>query len=161
MVFIRQSKIEEYPNFDKYIQYFVQVMDEPRIWDAFLKWSCLDENTAINCVSYNTFPEIVLPDKKTVLIAGVHGYGHFKPSLPDQININKINELNALESDKTSSAGLYQAEKYLQKLILHELVHWGRHQAMEPDEYVDKVKLIDTGDAFEAEAYNDPSYPHL
>ncbi len=161
MVFIKDSKIDEYPNFDKYLQYFVQSMDEPRVWDAFLKWSCLDENSAIKCVSYNTYPEIVVPSKDKLLTAGVHSYGHFKPSLPNQINVNKVSELINLESSKTSSAKLYQTEKYLQKLILHELVHWGRCWSMEEDEYVDKATLTDTGDAFEIDAYSNPDMPHI
>ncbi len=161
MVFIKSSSAKEYPNFDIYLQYFVQAMDEPRVWEAFKKWSCLDESSAIKCVSYNTYPEIVVPNKDKVLTAGVHSYGHFKPSLPNQINVNKVSELIAIDSGKTSSAKLYQTEKYLQKLILHELVHWGRYWSMEDDEYVDKATLTDTGDAFEIDAYSNPDMPWL
>lgn len=161
MVFLKDISRQEYPNFDKYLQYFIQAMDEPRIWNAFLKWSCLDESSAIKCVSYNTFPEIVVPSKEKVLTAGVHSYGHFKPSLPNQININKVSDLITLDSDKTSAAELYRTEKYMQKLILHELVHWGRFWSMESDDYVDKATLTDTGDAFELDAYDNPDKPHL
>jgi len=161
MVFLKGNRIDDYPNFDSYLQYFVQVMDEPRIWDAFLKWSCLDESTATKCVSYATWPMIVVPPPEKLEYAGVHGYGHFDSSKPNEIGIEKLEKLRTLESPSSSSTSIYNAEKYLQKLILHELVHWGRYWAMESDEYVDKATWTDTGDAFEIDAYANPDFPHL
>ena len=161
MVFLPSNRIDVYPNFDTYLQYFVQVVDEPRIWEAFLSWSCLDESTAIKCVSYATWPMIAIPPPEKFQTAGVHGYGHFEASKPDQIGIEKLEKLRTIESSTASSASVYRAEKYLQKLILHELVHWGRYWAMESDDYVDKDTLTDTGDAFEIDAYDDPDNPHL
>jgi len=104
---------------------------------------------------------VIVPPKDTILMAGIHAYGHFNSSRPNEIGISRIEELNTLESPKATSTAIYQDEKYLQKLLLHELVHWGRYWSMDDDKYVDPASQTDTGDAFENEAYDNPDMPHL
>lgn len=161
MVWLKDDRIAMYPAFNSYLHYFIQVMDEPRIWDAFLKWACLDESTATKCVSYSTLPLIMIPSQDKFRTADVHGNAHFDPSRPNEIVINEINTIRTLENPNSSSTSFYRAEKALQRSILHELVHWGRCWAMVEDDYVDKSTLTDTGDAFAIEAYDNPAMPHL
>ena len=153
MVWLRDSQIVEFPWFDMFLMDFSYVRDLPKVWNAFLKWSYLDEETAANAVSYGTFP--IVNVKKS--LHSPYDNGHWNISMPNEVWIRR-DEVKIYE--KTMDPIIeFNAAKYLESLILHELVHWGRYQMSAEDPYYEGQK--DSGDMFKREAYKDPNQPHL
>ncbi len=156
MVWLMDKHIVEFSKFDSYLQNFSNsVQDSQKVWEAFLKWSCLDVAAAVEALSYGTYPIIKI--KKSAQDNAADGdYGHFNSSFPNEIWIRR----DTVESfDRTKDANReFMYGKYLESLILHEIVHWGRHwMSME-----DKIEGgLDTGDKFQAEAYTNVNQPHL
>jgi hypothetical protein len=139
--------VADFPNFNSYLQGFNRVLREPRIWDAFKKWSGLNSALAQMSASYGSAPAIdFLP------LSATH-YGEFKPSYSHRIWI-RIDKVRSYENHQRYNDG-----KYLQKLILHEMVHWGRHIAHLDD--ADRGGCVDNGDRFENDAYTNPYQPWL
>jgi hypothetical protein len=146
------SDLDEFPWFLNFLETLSQIRNQPKIWEAFVNWSSLSNDEAFNAVSYGTFPYI---NVKGNLFGSAHDYGHFKPSMPNDIWIRR-DKVQTYE--KTQDPGEeWRTAKYLEKLILHELVHWGRHASGVGDDF--EVNNSDSGDLFEADAYNDPDNP--
>lgn len=154
MVWLLDKHIVEFSKFDSYLQNFSNsVQDSQKVWDAFLKWSCLDVSSAVEVLSYGTYPIIKIKDS---IFDSAHDYGHFNPSFPDEIWIRR----DAVQTfDKTTDARVeFEKGKYLESLILHELVHWGRYWTSSEDE---SEGGLDNGDKFQEEAYKNVYKPHL
>ena len=142
---------------DRYLMTFSRVKENKRVWEAFLRASKLDLTQAFTCIQYATLPVLTV---RTDLfyIAKEGGHGGFDRLQPNHIKINP-QLMFALGSAETAQKK-YEAEKQLEKLILHEMVHWGRFLNGQPDEYIDD-SFNDEGDKFAREAYNNPALPHL
>ena len=121
-----------------------------KVWKAFLKWSTLDEKTALDCLSLGTSPILKINEN---LFGDPYSNGHFKPSEPDFINVAGRFAQNARGSGKIEDL------KALEALILHELCHWGRCRTNTEDGYYENG--ADSGDMFKREAYSNPNKPHL
>lgn len=143
------------------------VVNKKKVWESFLKWSTLTPNQAVACVSGGTFPYVDATNTDGTVS------GCFKPSQPDYISIFKYDAQNAacVKDDIKRNENL----RRLEATILHELVHWGRHQngagqpryKMENGKWVEKglydskTGTIDVGKRFELDAYTDPDKPWL
>jgi hypothetical protein len=139
--------IADFPNFDSYLQGFNRVLREPKIWKAFKKWSGLSDGFAQMSVNYGSAPAIdFLPLSST-------DYGGFEEAYAHRIWI-RIDTVRTYENHQRYNDG-----KYLQELILHEMVHWGRHLLRLPDS--EHGGYVDNGDRFENDAYVDPYRPWL
>lgn len=141
----RDIGIADFPNFDRYLQGFNRVMSQPRIWTAFKKWSGLSNAQALMSVSYGSAPAIDFLPLSSV------DYGGFEEASAHRIWI-RIDKLRSYENHQATSVG-----RYLQMVILHEMVHWGRHLVHLPDNV--HGAYVDNGDKFENEAYDDPNNP--
>jgi hypothetical protein len=151
MVWLYDQHIVEFPRFEFFLQSLgSNVQDNDRIWEAFLKWSTLDVDSAVTCLSWGAFPIVKV---RKEFDPGSHG--SFKPSEPDIISVrrDKVSDY----SNGKDETRVYQHGKFLEMLILHELVHWGRH-AMSREDYEDDP---DSGRRFAMEAYDNVAQPHL
>ena len=159
------SDLDEFPWFLIFLEDLHKVRFESRIWEAFKKWSCLSENEAIKVLTYGTYPYINVKGN-LVGSTATGDHGHFKPSRPHDIWIRR-DEVQRYE--KTTDPHVELATgKYLEYLILHELVHWGRHLSGAGDDFeVTKLdpnnfmKDFDSGNLFGEEAYKNFYKPHL
>ena len=160
------SDLDEFPWFLLFLEEDLKkVMYEPRIWEAFLKWSCLGEGEAANVLTYGTYPYVNVKGK-LVGSTAAHDHGHFSPSRPDEIWIRRDAVQNYEKT--TDQHKEYEYAKYLEYLILHELVHWARHHSGVGDDYTETkkdpaglIKEFDTGNLFGEEAYKNFYKPHL
>lgn len=152
MVWLKDDHIVEFPNFEFFLHGLSsRVQDEQKVFDAFLKWSTLDVSAAVECLSFSTNPLILVPKS----ITGPHSYGEFECAQPNLIEVRRD---KVQEFDKgRDEAKIYRDGKYLEMLILHELVHWGRHW-MSREDYEDDP---DSGRRFAIEAYADYTHPHI
>jgi hypothetical protein len=154
MVWLMDKHIVEFSKFDSYLQNFSNsVQDSQKVWDAFLKWSFLDVAAAVEALSYGTYPIIKVKDS---IFGSAHDYGHFKSSFPNEIWIRR-DSVQTFNST-TDATVEYQTGKYLESLILHEMVHWGRYWTSSEDK---EEGGLDNGDRFQAEAYKDVNNPHI
>lgn len=138
------------------------VVNNKKVWDAFLKWSTLSHDEAVKCVTGGTFPKVDCQNTDGTV------NGCFKPSKPDYISLFKYDVTGAsLEEDPIKRN---EKLKMLESTILHELVHWGRHKnGVEQTKYaIIKGKFVETGfgdidvgQRFEMEAYSNPDKPWL
>jgi hypothetical protein len=131
---------EDFPNFDRYLQEFARVMSEPKIWNAFKKWSGLSDSLAQMSVTYGGAPVIDFLPQTT------RHHGEFQPASSHRIWI-RVDKVRDYENSQDYSNG-----KYLQLLILREMVDWGRHLAHLHDD--DRSGGVDNRDRFEDEAYS-------
>lgn len=159
------SDLDEFPWFLIFLEDFNLVRFDPRVWEAFKNWSCLSENEAAKVLTYGTLPYI---NVKGALQGpkAAHDYGHFEPSKPNDIWIRRD---TVVRYEKTTDPNVeLETGKYLEYLILHELVHWGRHHSgagddfeiTKPDSY-GFMKDFDSGNLFGEEAYRNFYKPHL
>lgn len=133
------------------------VMNDKRVWDAFLKWSTLDQmpDLAVKCVTGGNLPYVDLlnPDGKI--------YGEWDKLKPDYLSLNNTDVKSAgFEKDPDKRKAKL---KELEITILHELVHWGRHQTCSDHDWYEKAgkkwrinnvtRQADCGHMFEMEAY--------
>ena len=134
------------------------VMNDKRVWDSFLFWSTLekDPDLAVKCVTGGCFPYVDLTnDDGTVA-------GCWSILRPDHISLNNTDVKSAgLEENLVKRKAKL---KDLESTILHELVHWGRHQTSSPHLKYAKMKSkwvetgfgnADCGHRFQEEAYPD------
>lgn len=154
MVWLRDEDIVEFPNFDVYLQTFHKIQDNKKVWDAFLKWSYLPIDTADESVSYATYPIV---NVKKSIFGNAYDYGHYSSDFPDDIWIRRDSVQTYEKSNDATK--IHQTERYLESLILHEMVHWGRYQMSSKDK--DDPDGTDSGDKFQKEAYTNPHKPHL
>lgn len=154
MVWLRDKDIVDFPNFEGYLQTFQQIQDNKKVWDAFLKWSYLPADLAVQSVSYATYPIV---NVKKSIFDNAYDYGHFSPERPDDIWVRRDSVQTYENSEDTTE--VYQTERYLESLILHEMIHWGRYHMSSLDK--EEKDGTDSGDKFQAEAYSNPYKPHL
>jgi len=137
--------IADFPNFDRHLRSLNRVISQPRIWNAFTKWSGLSKSQAQMSVSYGSAPAIdFLPMSST-------DYGGFEEAFPHRIWL-RIDKVREYENRLQPASG-----RFLHMLILHEMVHWGRHLFHLPDSA--HGGYVDNGDNFENEAYDNPYNP--
>lgn len=138
------------------------VVNRKKVWEAFLKWSTLSLSQAVSCVSGGSFPYIDATSTDGT------ASGSFKPSKPDYISILKYDAQSA--ACEENQVRRNQLLKTLESTILHELVHWGRHQNGAEQLRYGKIKGkwvetsfgdTDVGKRFELDAYTDPARPWL
>ena len=153
MVMLKNNDLDTFPWFHRYLEEFNSVRFDSKRWEAFLEWSGLSENDAATAISYGTFPIINI--KPT--LSSPHDHGHFNPNFPDDIWIRRDSVQTYEHTEDEARA--FQTAKYLEKLILHELVHWGRNYAALGDDF--EYDGNDSGDMFENAAYSNPNLPHL
>jgi hypothetical protein len=148
------SDLEEFPWFHLFLEEFNSVRNESKVWEAFLEWSGLSDQDAFDAVSYGTFPYV---NVKKSIFDSAHDYGHFNSNFPDHIWVRRD---SVQTYEKTTDPSVeYRTGKYLEMLILHELVHWGRHRSALGDDFEEGG--LDSGKLFAKAAYNDPYNPHL
>lgn len=153
MVMLRNDDLDRYPWFHLFLEEFSYVRQDSKRWEPFLEWSGLSETAAFDAVSYGTFPFVNV--KKTLY--SPYDYGHFSPKFPNDIWIRR-DSVQGYETTE-DEARAFQYAKYLEKLILHELIHWGRHAGALGDDF--EYSGNDSGDMFENAAYSNPNMPHL
>lgn len=133
------------------------IVNNRKLWEAFLNWSTLNHEKALAAVLGETLPYVDCTNTDGTVS------GCFRPSKSDFIYLNKYDAQNA----KGAKDDFKRPEllKDLERTILHELVHWGRHQTVTPQLKYSKIngKWIengfgdtDAGKRFELDAY--PSY---
>lgn len=154
MVYLKNVHLDEFPWFHMYLEELNQARYESKIWEAFLEWSCLSDNVAFNAVSYGTFPIVNI---KKSIFDNAHGYGHFDPNFPQDIWVRR-DSVQTYENT-TDPTEEWQTAKYLEMLILHELVHWGRHHSGAGDDF--EYDGLDSGKMFANAAYKNRHKPHL
>ncbi len=154
MVMLRNKDLDEFPWFHLFLEELFQIRENSKVWEPFLEWSSLPDSEAYRAVCYGTFPFV---NVKGSLFGDPHSYGHFSPSTPDDIWVRRD---SVQTYEKTSNPGIeWKTGKYLEMLILHEMVHWGRHHSGVGDDFY--VGEADSGRMFAKAAYNDPYNPHL
>lgn len=159
------SDLDEFPWFLIFLEDLNLVRFDSRVWEAFKKWSCLSETEATKVLTYGTLPYINVKGAMQGSKAA-HDHGHFKPSKPDDIWIRRD---TVVTYERTTDPNVeLESGKYLEYLILHELVHWGRHHSGVGDDFeVTKLdpngfmKDFDSGNLFGEEAYKNFYKPHL
>lgn len=154
MVMLRYDDLDTFPWFHLYLEDFNSIRSDSKRWEPFLEWSGLSPDDAFTAVSYGTYPIVNI---KKSINSNAHDYGHFNPNFPDDIWIRR--DSVQIYENTEDEARAFQTEKYLEKLILHELVHWGRHRGALGDEF--EYDGRDSGDMFEESAYSNPNMPHL
>lgn len=154
MVMLHNSNLDEFPWFLGFLEELNEVRNNSRVWEAFVEWSALSENEAFKTVSYGTYPIVNI---KKSIFDSAHDYGHFNPSYPDDIWIRRD---SVQTYEKTNDPNVeWKTGKYLEMLILHELVHFGRFHSGVGDDF--EVNGRDSGKLFAKDAYTDPYNPHL
>jgi hypothetical protein len=154
MVMLRNDQMEEFPWFHMFLEELVSVQYSSKIWEAFQEWSGLDESEALKAVSYGTFPIVNI---KKSIFDNAHDYGHFSESKPDDIWVRRD---SVQTYEKTTDATVeWETGKYLEMLILHELVHWGRFHSALGDDFEENG--LDSGKLFANAAYTNRHKPHL
>lgn len=154
MVMLRNEQLDEFPWFHLFLEDLSRLRYESKIWEPFLEWSSLSDTMAARAVAYGTFPIV---NVKKSIFDNAHDYGHFKPSFPDDIWIRRD---SVQTYEKTEDPAVeWKTGKYLESLILHELVHWGRNASGVGDDF--ESGGLDSGDMFQKAAYSDPNNPHL
>ena len=154
MVMLRNHDLDTFPWFHLYLEEFNNVRYDSKRWEPFLEWSGLSDDDAFNAVSYGTYPFV---NVKKSIFDSAHDYGHFNPNFPDDIWVRRDSVQNYENTSDEVKA--FQTAKYLEMLILHELVHWGRHRSALGDDFEDGG--LDSGKLFAKAAYKDPFNPHL
>lgn len=154
MVMLRNNHLDEFPWFHLFLEELAKVRYESKVWEAFQEWSGLSDTEALRAVSYGTFPIVNI---KKSIFDNAHGYGHFNPKYPDDIWVRRD---SVQTYEKTTDPNVeWRTAKYLEMLILHELVHWGRHYGALGDDFENGG--LDSGKLFANDAYQDRHNPHL
>lgn len=151
---LRNHQLDEFPWFHLFLEELPEIHYRSKIWESFLEWSCLSDREGLKVVSYGTFPFV---NVKASIFDSAHDYGHFKPSRPNDIWIRR-DSVQTYEKTKDVTKE-WQTARYLEMLILHELVHFGRHHSGAGDDF--EYGGLDSGDMFEKQAYINPNLPHI
>lgn len=146
-MFLAQDR-DSHPNFVAYLKRLPLVQFVPKIWTPFVKWSGLSESQAKKTVAWGMLPWIHLGPITMI------DHGGFDEKFPDRITI-KSAVVRAYENRQD-----FKDEKYLEKLILHETIHWARNLLGMPDKEEGPLR-VDSGDQFENAAYTNPYQPWL
>jgi hypothetical protein len=127
---------EKYPQTCGFIELSLPkvITASPGVWAAFIAASKLDDARARAAVQISeSGPSIWFRTLDLI------DNGLFRREVPDRI---EINTLVACEFEKASAEP--KAQKFLEQIILHEMVHWALHPNQPPWE---------AGEAFEIAAY--------
>lgn len=92
------------------------VQKKKRVWDAFLNYSELGKNDAIDALSWGSDPLLFIK-----IIPGANG--EFNPTLPRRIALAR-DIARRFEKDYA----LLEAHRLVESTVLHEIVHWGDHR---------------------------------
>jgi hypothetical protein len=154
MVMLASRDISLYPRINVYLMLFkMTVVNNKKVARAFMKWSALDEPRVLQCLSYGTLPTVNVYES---LYESTDHNGKFKPSIPNDIFIAR--DIAQKYNRAKTTDDIFKAQKILERVILHELCHWGRHLIGASDEYYENG--LDSGGKFAQEAYSDPLQPH-
>ena len=133
-------------SFEKFTAYvedeLPKVDKKPKVWDAFLKWSQLDDSAAKDALGFGNKPFLFVADLGSA-------YGFFHPSKPHTINIGR-----KLVLDFETPNPPQNIHAVMEATILHELVHWALNGASIPEE--EGGQPVEMGVEFEREAYGAP-----
>jgi hypothetical protein len=148
----------ELPRLDWYIKniFRKQVYNDKRVWEALLKWSTLDEATALEALSHGHTPILKLKGSMTKTETD---NGHFRPSEPHFISCG-YHYAKAIDGGIEHGTLSWQQVKAFEGIVLHEMVHWGRCRNGVSDEFELLIKgklkgtYWDNGLLFKSEAYN-------
>jgi len=128
---------QKYPHTCGYIEGSLPIVisDSPSVWAEFKKTSGLDEGRARAAVQISeSGPSIWFRDLGAALNA------YFRYTVPERI---ELNTLVAQEFEKTPSDP--KAHKFLEQIILHEMIHWAHHPNHPPFEAGEKFEIAAYG----------------
>ena len=134
------------PYYPKSYRFITKVLPDvtrkPRVWEAFQRYSELDERTAIMALAVNSGPTL---DHRIMQLKALGELGEFNKDFPKKITI-ATQLLQRFEQDSDLPKLKPRIDQLMEATILHELCHWG-------DLRDEKQQPFEEGVHFEMQAY--------
>lgn len=130
-----------FPKLDKYLKndFCKEIRKKERVWKSFKKYSGLDGDDALEAVDFGkTYPYLVVEE--------LSGNGKFRKSKPKTIFI----DLDIAIAFEDHPARL---KRVVESTILHEMVHWARHNDGNRRTKSGTYRGNEAGKRFECTAY--------
>ena len=142
---------KKYPKFNAYLRNYMPTLEliKPEIFKVFVKY-CGSEDIARTALQFNRGPVVLIKTPlKEENILGEFAGGCFRGNKgPHEIWINPTRAIPYEGKENVHVCDLLSGAD-LEKIVLHELVHWGRYHAGQTTLY----NGAEAGTAFEKEAY--------